>query len=196
MELGAEFYPFLRKITKENNTVLVFDEIVTGIRISLGGVQEYFNVTPDLAVFAKGIANGMPLSVYCGKAEIMDKLDTAIISTTYGGETLSLAAAKATIEIYKKHDVVAHLWKIGTLFWDGLRALFKQYDLPFDILGFPPISLIMEQKDAPTDLKERLLRNIYKHGVCLYNGGYMNFSHKESDINEALRRVEEAIKEL
>jgi glutamate-1-semialdehyde 2,1-aminomutase len=138
----------------------------------------------------------MPLSVYCGRADVMDKLDTAIVSTTYGGETLSLAAAKATMEIYQKQNVVKHLWDIGTLFWDGFRALFKKHNLPFDIVGLPPISILTTAEDADPELRTRLLRNIYKNGVCLYNGGYINFSHKESDIKEALTRIEKAIKEL
>jgi len=87
---------------------------------------EYFKVTPDMAVFAKGFANGMPLSAYCGKAEIMDKLDKVIMSSTCGGETLSLAAAKATLEIYRDKNVIAHLWHMGKQLWPGKDSLFKK----------------------------------------------------------------------
>ncbi len=89
LEEGRIFYPWLRKFADQHGAVLIFDEIVTGFRWAIGGVQEYFQVIPDLAVFAKGLANGMPLSVYCGRAELMQTLKTATVSTTYGGETLS-----------------------------------------------------------------------------------------------------------
>jgi len=92
---GQTFYPALRQLTEEQGSLLVYDEIVTGFRIAIGGAQEYFGVTPDLAVFAKGIANGMPLSAYVGKREIMQQMDKVTVSSTYGGESLSLAAAKA-----------------------------------------------------------------------------------------------------
>ena len=121
MEEGRAFYPFLREITTRYGALLVHDEIVTGFRVALGGVQEYFGVTPDLAVFAKGIANGMPLSVYCGKADVMDRLSEAIVSSTYGGEALSLAAAKATITTYRNENVIAHFWRMGERLTTGER---------------------------------------------------------------------------
>jgi len=83
----------LLKITHENGALLIFDEVVTGFRFSLGGAQEYFNVIPDLATFGKGMGGGLPLSAVVGKKEIMDKAkDKIFISTTFGGDLLSLAA--------------------------------------------------------------------------------------------------------
>jgi glutamate-1-semialdehyde 2,1-aminomutase len=133
MSEGGTFYPFLRELTSRCGTVLIFDEIVTGFRLATGGVQEYFDVTPDMAIFAKGIANGMPLSVYCGKAGIMENLKRTTISSTYGGETLSLAAAKATIETYQTRNVIEHTWRKSECAWSGLNDLFKQYHQDADI---------------------------------------------------------------
>lgn len=108
MDSGKTFYPQLREITDKHGSLLIYDEIVTGFRIAVGGVQEYFNVIPDLAVFGKAIANGMPLSVFVGKKDIMDKCENGgiIVSSTFGGEALSLAAAKAAITTYLDQDVV------------------------------------------------------------------------------------------
>ncbi|MDD5677889.1 MAG: aminotransferase class III-fold pyridoxal phosphate-dependent enzyme [Kiritimatiellae bacterium] len=196
MEEGSSFYTFAHELTKKHGTVLIYDEIVTGFRVALAGVQEYFKVTPDMAVFAKGFANGMPLSVYCGKAEIMDKLDKAIVSSTYGGETLSLAAAKVTLETYKEKNVVAHLWRMGEQFCSGLNSLFQKHSLAMEIKGFPVCPIITFEPNAPKDLCERFFRSAYRHGVSLYNVPYVNFSHQESDICETLERLEEAIKSL
>ncbi len=196
MKEGTTFYPFLRELANKYGTVLVFDEIVTGFRIALGGVQEYFGVTPDLAVFAKGIANGMPLSVYCGKAEIMDKLDRATVSSTYGGEALSLAAAKATLSTYQTEHVIDHIWQKAESAWSGFNRLFTHYGIPGKLVGLPPCIAIVFDERAPGDLPERFYRSAYRHGISLYNIPYVTFSHQDVDIAETLKRLELAIREI
>jgi glutamate-1-semialdehyde 2,1-aminomutase len=193
---GKDFYPYLRKLTGQEGTLLIFDEIVTGFRLALGGVQEYFDVTPDLAVFAKGLANGMPLSTYLGKTEIMECLDKVTISSTYGGETLSLAAAKATINFYMNNDVIGHLWKVGKLFFDGFAELLREYCIPAVIKGMPPLSFIYFTPETPKSYMDNFYRNIFLSGVNLYNGGYVNYSHQTVDIEEALQRIERGIKKI
>lgn len=196
MPAGKTFYPQLREITLKHNTLLIFDEIVTGFRIAKGGVQEYFGVVPDLAVFAKGIANGMPLSTYVGKAEFMDKFDTVTVSSTYGGESLSLAAAEAVMQFYNTHDVIKHLWNMGNLFWPAFTELLKKYNIPAEIRGMPPVSFIYFNEGASVELTEKFYRSIYRNGVSLYRGGYVSYSHQISDIEEALERIEKGLKTL
>ena len=198
MAAGKNFYPALRKITKDNNALLVLDEIVTGFRIAVGGVQEYVGVDPDLMVFAKGIANGMPVSIYAGKKDIMalcDKDGSVSISITHGGETLSLAAAKATMTFYKDNNVVEHLWSMGTKLMTGLNGLFQDNGLAVRMSGLPPCQILVfdEEKDG---LRESLFRAAYRNGVSLYNVCYVNFSHKASDIDETLDRMKKAIDSL
>ena len=193
---GETFYPFLREITAEHGTVLVYDEIVTGFRFAIGGVQEYWGVTPDLAVFAKGVANGMPLSVYAGKAAIMDELSKATVSSTYGGETLSLAAAKACIQTYTNEGVIGHLWEQGKRLADGLERLFCDYSIPMQCSGMDCAPCIDFKPEAPADLRERFARAAYRNGVSFYNLAYINFSHKAADIDETLERVERGLREL
>jgi len=190
---GETFYPFLRELTNQHAAVLIYDEIVTGFRVALGGVQEYFGVTPDLAVFAKGIANGMPLAVYCGKAEIMEKLDKVIVSSTYAGETLSLAAAKAAITTYREQDVIGHIWRQGEKLWQGVNALFQKYGIPGAAEGFAACPFLSFPSN---EWREKFLRAAYRNGVSLYNVSYVNFSHQEEDINETLKRLEQALREL
>jgi len=102
IEKGKDFLPSLRKLTKKYGSLMIMDEIVTGFRVAIGGAHEYFNFQPDLAVFAKGFANGMPISAYLGRADLLDSVSELGISSTFGGETLSLAAAKAVITFYQK----------------------------------------------------------------------------------------------
>jgi glutamate-1-semialdehyde 2,1-aminomutase len=198
MEEGHTFYPAIRALTRKHGSVLIFDEIVTGFRIAVGGVQEYFGVVPDLAVFSKGIANGMPLSVYAGSKEIMKACDVggAIITSTFGGEALSLAAAKACIATYRNHDVVGHLWKQGERMWSALNRLFAAYGIPLEVRGFRPCPSLVQLPGADGGWKERFFRLAYRYGVSLYHVSYVNFSHSESDIDEALSRLEFACEQL
>lgn len=193
---GKTFYPFLRELTRKHGTVLIYDEIVTGFRLAVGGVQEYFGVTPDLAVFAKGVANGMPLSVYCGRAEIMDKLKTVVVSSTMGGEALSLAAAKASITTYRTGNVIGHIWKKAETLWRGVNALFRQHHVPAELTGCWPCPAIRFAPDAPQGLPQKFYRAVYRHGVSLYSVPYVNFSHQDRDVAETLERLNQGVGEL
>lgn len=193
---GKTFYPFLRELTHRHGTVLIYDEIVTGFRLAIGGVQEYFGVKPDLAVFGKGVANGMPISVYCGRAEIMDKLKSTVVTSTHGGETLSLAAAKAVITTYRTENVVKHFWEKGELLWKGVNDLFLKHRIPVEITGFWPCPMIRFAPDAPKDFASRFYRSAYRNGVSLYSVSYVNFSHQDKDITETIERLAEGIRGL
>jgi glutamate-1-semialdehyde 2,1-aminomutase len=199
MAAGKTFYPALRELANRHGALLVYDEIVTGFRVALAGVQQYFGVTPDLAVFAKGVANGMPLSVYCGRREVMalcDRGGPASISSTYGGECLSLAAAKAVIGVYRGQDVIGHLWRQGEAMWCGLDRLFRQRGVPLTLKGLWPCPQFVPEANAPADLLPRFLRAACRQGVTLYTVPYVNFSHREADIAEALARLERAVNDL
>ena len=92
MEKGKKFLPALRKLTKQYGILMVMDEIVTGFRLAIGGAHQYFGFIPDLAVFGKGMANGMPITAFLGRKDLMDMAREVSVSSTFGGETLSLAA--------------------------------------------------------------------------------------------------------
>ena len=190
MGAGATFYPTLRALARREGALLIFDEIVTGFRIALGGAQEYFEVTPDLAVFSKGIANGMPLAAYTGSREAMGALDRVTVSSTFGGETLSLAAARVVIRTYREQCVVDHLWRQGETLWTGLNRLFQQYGIPAEVRGFWPCPQFLFHGPEVGAQRDRFFRSAYRHGISLYDVSYVNFSHQDGDIAEALERLE------
>ncbi|MCM8818984.1 MAG: aminotransferase class III-fold pyridoxal phosphate-dependent enzyme [Candidatus Omnitrophica bacterium] len=193
IEKGKEFLPFIRDLTKKYGSLMIIDEIVTGFRVAIGGIQEYFNFLPDMAVFSKGIANGMPLSIYCGRKELIDSAKEIGISSTFGGETLSLAASNAVVEFYKKNNVIKYLWEIGQKMWSGVNNLFKQYEVEAELKGFPVCPFFDFKNPEERNL---FFRKCFKNRVILYNVGYVCYSHKEKDINEALEKVEKSIKEM
>ena len=196
---GSEFYAELRDLTRSAGVLVIYDEIVTGFRIAIAGVQEYFGVPPDLAVFSKGMANGMPISAYVGSRDVMAACGPggASISSTFGGETLSLAAAIACMTTYRDEDVVGQLWEMGRRMWGGLNGLFTDAGIPLSLRGFWPCpALTTTGSAAPHQWLTPFLRLAFKHGVSLYTVPYVNFSHTEQDIAEALERLGHACAEL
>ncbi|MDQ1256786.1 MAG: Aminotransferase class III-fold pyridoxal phosphate-dependent enzyme [Candidatus Hydrogenedentes bacterium] len=192
MERGAEFLPALRKLTADHGALLVIDEIVTGFRLAMGGAQEYFGFMPDMAVFGKGMANGMPISAYVGRADLIDSARGIGISSTFGGETLSLAAAKAAIAFYRERDVIGHLWNAGKRLWSETNALFERHGAPARITGLEVCPLIA----AESEWYARFLRACYQNGVSLYQVPYVNYSHRDHDIEETLERIDAALTTL
>ncbi|MGB9677041.1 MAG: aminotransferase class III-fold pyridoxal phosphate-dependent enzyme, partial [Candidatus Ratteibacteria bacterium] len=193
IEKGKEFLPFIRKLTIKYGALMIMDEIVTGFRVAIGGIHQYFNFLPDMSVFSKGIANGMPLSAYLGKKELIDTSSELGISSTFGGETLSLASCNAVIDFYIKNNVIDYLWNTGKKIWTEINKLFKYYGIEAEIKGFP-VCPFFDFKNS--EERNRFFRNCFKNGVIFYNVGYVNYSHKEKDIEEAIDRVEKSIKEM
>lgn len=102
------------RLTRENGSLLIFDEMWTGFRLAIGGAQEYFGIQADLACFSKAVANGMPISFLTGRKDIISQGERDVfIFTTFGGEALSLAATLATIAEIREKNVPAYLAKQG-----------------------------------------------------------------------------------
>jgi len=144
LEPQGDFLNEVKKIAHHHGALLIFDEIITGFRFAMGGAQELTGVTPDLATFAKGISNGIPLSAIVGKKEYMFALDKTFFSFTYGGDCLGLAAAKVCIPKLKREKVPEHLWSVGAVLKDGYNALAAQYGLEdfTSCVGYPCLHVI------------------------------------------------------
>lgn len=195
-EKGHEFLPALRELTRAYGALLIYDEIVMGFRLRRGGAQEYFNVVPDLAVFAKGMSNGMPLSCYCGRADVMDGVREVVVSSTFGGDALALAAADAVLDVYAREDVIGTLWARGKQLHDGFNGMCKQMNIPARFSGLSPVGqLVFSHPEASRNgaLFNRFNGEVLKRGVIIYSVCYPNFSHSEADIDEALSAMEDAL---
>lgn len=128
---NPDYLEEVRDWCRAYGTVLIFDEVISGFRFGLGGAQAYFGVTPDLACFGKGIANGFAVSALVGSRALMETPGVHLLSSTHGGDTHDLAAAIATIEVLEREDVPAHLARIGTLLQVGLQ------NAGYDVRGHP-----------------------------------------------------------
>lgn len=198
-EKGHEFLPALRELTRAYGALLIYDEIVMGFRLRRGGAQEYFNVVPDLAVFAKGMSNGMPLSCYCGRADVMDGVREVVVSSTFGGDALALAAADAVLDVYAREDVIGTLWARGKQLHDGFNKMCARLGIPAGFSGLSPVGqLVFSHPEASRNgaLFNQFNGEVLKRGVIIYSVCYPNFSHSEADIDEALSAMEDALSSM
>lgn len=193
MDKGFEFLPMVRRLCDQYGALLVFDEIVTGFRLARAGAQEYFNVTPDLSVFAKGMANGMPISAYLGKAELIESCSEIGISSTFGGETLSLAAVKAVQRFYDENDVIAYLWSAARAIWDEGVAILRSTGLPIELNGVPVCPRFSFGDGVSSG---DFFAAAYRNGLLLYDVPYTSFSHKTDDISQTHERLNTMVREL
>ena len=190
------FLEKVKELTHNNDAVLIFDETITGFRYANGGAQEYFGVTPDLATFGKGLANGYPVSAIAGKAEIMRLMEEIFFSFTFGGETLSLAAALVTMTKLQKEPVIKTLWTQGRKIVDRTKALIEKHELG-NILSVGGKAcwsfLIFKDTDiySQWELKTLFLQEVFARGILALGSHNMTYAHSDSDISKLLKVYDE-----
>lgn len=192
---------FLHKVketTHKNGAVLIFDEIVTGFRMSLEGAQGFYGITPDLATFGKGMANGMPISALVGNRKIMKVCEKTFFSMTFGGECLSIAAAIATIKEMKRKNVIKHIWKMGKIFQDGYNKAAKKHGLEkiTKCEGLPCHNVItFDYKNEKNSLllKSILIQECVKRGFLISCSQNFCYSHTKKEMRDAVKALDEAL---
>lgn len=185
------FLAAVKELAHRHGALLVFDETITGFRYANGGAQEHFGVTPDLATFGKGVANGYPLSVVCGRADIMGLMEEIFFSFTFGGETLSLAAALATLNKLQRQPVTATLASQGQKVLDGVAALIARHRVGdvFLLSGHPSWSFL-QIRDAGRyslwQIKTLFLQEMFARGVLTLGSHNMSYAHTDADVAQLL----------
>jgi len=193
------FLEEVKDLAHSFGAVFIFDETVTGFRYSNGGAQEYFGVTPDLATFGKGISNGYPLSAVAGKAEIMRLMEEVYFSFTFGGETLSLAAASATLNKLKTQPVIETLIRQGQKVITGMQNLIHNNDLEsvISVSGHPAWSFLIFNdfnSCSQWEIKTLFLQEMFARGILILATHNMNYAHNDEDIEKILDAYHEVFK--
>ena len=188
----------VQKMAKYYGALLMFDEIITGFRFSLGGAQELTGVTPDLASFAKGISNGIPLSALVGKKEYMQVLDKTFFSFTYGGDCIGLAAAEACIPKLKREKVTDHLWDVGELLKKGFKELAISHNLEdfVECIGYPCRTIVSfdgQEKFDELEIKSIFQQELIRRGILWTAYHAISWSHKKEDIEFTLNAFDESM---
>ncbi|MEI7907131.1 MAG: aminotransferase class III-fold pyridoxal phosphate-dependent enzyme [Bacteroidota bacterium] len=192
-----KFLHKLKEFCQNNGTLLIFDEMWTGFRLAVGGAQEYFGVHADLACFSKAVANGMPLSILTGRADIMNLLEKDVFFfTTFGGEALSLAAAKATIEELREQRVPEFLSAQGNKLKLGYNQLADNFGISFTrCSGFGCRTIVTFDASIgnPLEMKSFVQQELIKRGILWTGFHNMSFSHTDADIEYTLSAYNEIL---
>jgi glutamate-1-semialdehyde 2,1-aminomutase len=195
------FLQGVKDLAHKYGALLIFDETITGFRYSNGGGQELFGVTPDLSTFGKGIANGFPLSAVVGRRDVMEQMSEIFFSGTFGGELLSLQAAKTNLQMYKDENVVARLIEIGDKLNNGLSEILKGFgmDSYLKLSGHPTWkfmtwSAVNDYNEM--ELKTYFLQECFAEGLLVLNSNNVTLSHTSKVVNKALDRYEVVLSKI
>lgn len=183
------FLEGVRELTKNHGVVLVFDETITGFRFSEGGAQELFNVIPDISTFGKGIANGFPLSVISGKREIMMEMEEIFFSGTFGGELLSLAAAKSVLKLHINREVISQLEQTGLDLQNRVNSAVSQTDTQelLSLSGHPTWIFLnwREIGGYSADLlKTYFMQEMFQTGILILGTHNVNLAHTQRNLEK------------
>lgn len=164
---------------------LIFDEMVTGFRWAIGGAAEFFNITPDLACYGKGMANGFPLAAIVGSADLMQH--ASYVSGTFGGEAVSLAACRATINAYRYEKVIEHMWQTGTTLMNEFNSMASATGL--SMTGYPVHPRVVgEQRDA-------FIGALARAGVLWHPSGFnISLAHGQRELDETLSACQRVLR--
>lgn len=181
------FLEGVRELCSRKGALLVFDETITGFRFANGGAQQHFGVIPDIATFGKGLANGYPLSAVAGRSEYMKLMEEVFFSFTFGGECLSLAAAKATLQKLKREPVVRTMAERGTTLKRGVEERLDRHGLKptITLSGNPAWSFLNFQDSGNVTswhLKTLFLQETFARGVLTLGSHNLMYAHSEEDV--------------
>lgn len=197
------FLQGLRHITRKYGVLLIFDEVITGFRHSLGGYQKIIGVTPDITTMSKAIANGFPLAVIAGQAEIMDQCQPGgdvYFAGTFNAHPAGVSAALATIDILEQPESYPHLFRLGERLRQGLQNISRHPGIPATATGFgsvfvlyflePPlvsyIDLLRNNEEQFLTYRRKLIAHgVYELPVNLKRS-YISLAHTEQDIDSTL----------
>jgi glutamate-1-semialdehyde 2,1-aminomutase len=201
---GPGFLAGLQQLCREHGAVLIFDEMITGFRWNLGGAQQEYGVVPDLSTFGKALANGFALSALCGKREIMRlgsreraEDDVFLLSTTHGAETSALAAAIATMKIYRTEPVIEHLHRQGARLAAGVRNVCERHGLEryFEVMG-RACNLLFATRGPDGEpsqaFRTLFLQELIRRGV-IAPSFVVSYSHHDDDIDRTIEAVDGAL---
>ncbi len=196
-----DFLAEVKKMAHAHGALLVFDEVITGFRFAVGGAQELTGVIPDMAAFAKGVSNGVPLSAITGRKEYLHALEKTFFSFTYGGECIGLAAAKATIEKIRREQVPNHLWRIGRRLKEEVNKLAETHGVDefLQCVGYPCRSVVQIDgagRFESLEIKSFIQQELLRRGVLWAAYHALCYAHTDEDIEVTLSAYDGAFAEF
>ena len=201
---------FLREITAAHGIVLIFDEVITGFRVALGGGQGYYGVIPDLTTMAKALGGGFPVAALGGKREIMDQVSDGHVlhAGTYNANTVAIASASASLDVLAKPGTHERLFARSERLTKGMTGIFERAGVPVQMQGVGPMfqfwfseTPIVDYRDAARHLNSpkyaALARALHERGVLVHPSNielwFVSTVHTDADIDATLQAFEDAV---
>jgi glutamate-1-semialdehyde 2,1-aminomutase len=186
------FLDGVRQIATECGAVLVFDEVTAGFRINNGGIHLTLNVEPDMAVFAKALGNGYPISAIIGTSAVMSSAQETFISSTAWTERIGPVAALATLSKFRSHDVAAHLVRIGERIMAGWQSAGAKAGLPLHVDGIPPLAHVGFDVPEPRVAMTLFTQLMLDRGYLARGAFYAMYAHTDDHVDGYIAACEEA----
>ena len=218
---NKQFISFLRRLTEKHGILLIFDEIITGFRSSLGGAKEYSDVVPDLVTMGKTLSGGFPLGVYGGRKDVMNVLtphkdlvkdiETTVFQTgTFNANALTMAAGLATLKVLEKENeaLYGHIDKMGSELIKGIRDAFSDFHIDAQVTGVPSVFNTHFTSMPINNVRDVLRSDFRKHvtfNLKLASKGVfipppvhlcLSYAHSKDDIGKTLEAVSDVAKEM
>ncbi|OGO59628.1 MAG: hypothetical protein A2029_11100 [Chloroflexi bacterium RBG_19FT_COMBO_47_9] len=205
------FLEYIREKCTEYGIVFILDEVKTGFRIARGGAQEYYNLRPDLATYAKAMGNGFPVAAFGGKREIMSIIGNGVAQGgTYNNNMPGIAAAYATLKLIKEQPILETIERRGRRLMDGIKSIFNKAGIPICINGYPAmfsfavgLEKVIGQRDwndSERDYYLRLVEAAIERGVMPdldpREPWFLCYAHSEQDIDTTLSVMEDVVKDI
>jgi glutamate-1-semialdehyde 2,1-aminomutase len=207
------YLELIRELTMRFGIVLIFDEVITGFRVSLGGAQQYYGVAPDLTVMAKGFGGGFPISAVGGKKQIMQLVADGTVSMagTYSGNGIAVSAANATLDFLATPGIYQSLFNRSERLMRGMSERLKSSGFDCEVVGVGPLfqvwftdSPIRNYRDAVRSARKDLFRIWWKEmmsrGVLFHPDAFENlfisFAHTDTDVELTLQAVDDALPDI
>jgi glutamate-1-semialdehyde 2,1-aminomutase len=207
------YLKLMRQLTHEFGIVLIFDEVITGFRIAVGGAQQYYGVVPDLTVMAKGFGGGFPIAAVGGKKQIMQLVADGTVSMagTYSGNGIAVSAANATLDFLMMPGIYQSLFDKSERLMQGIRERLESEGFDTHVVGLGPLfqvwftdSPIRNYRDAVLHARRDLFRiwweEMMKRGVLFHPDAFENlfvsFAHTDTDVGLTLQAVDDALPDV
>src|SRR5262245_31780074 len=211
-----EFLAALRGLTRQHGVLLIFDEVLSAFRMAPGGAQEYLGVVPDLCTLGKAVGGGFPLSVFGGRADLMERLmptGDCQHSGTYNGHPVAVAAGLAAVTAYRRPGFYDHIRAVADRLYQGLQAVFTRHGVAARVQGlgarfgiyFGVTNPVGNYRDAVQHRREQMLRFVklaIEHGVYFHDYGGAACHHgfcaamTHAEVDEVLTRLDAAVSQM
>lgn len=188
-----EFLQKVRALADETGAVLIFDEITAGWRSNFGGIHLTLGVAPDIAVFAKALSNGFPMSAIIGRGDVMDAAQQTFVSSTYWTEAIGPTAAVATLVRMEAVNVSRHIGEIGTLVRAGWAAAGTRHGLPVKVGGIPALCVLsFDAGETSRALMTLFTQEMLARGFLAAGAFYPTYAHQPDVVEKYLQAVDAA----